>query len=57
MASLVDAITKPQNKYEYVPMLQSLHEIPLSISLQQADMAASFILEEKIDQKVVNLIK
>jgi hypothetical protein len=57
MASLDNAITNPQNKYEYVPMMQSLDEIPLTIILQQADMAASFMMEEKIDQKVVNLIK
>jgi hypothetical protein len=38
-------------------MMQSLDEIPLTIILQQADMAASFMMEEKIDQKVVNLIK
>ena len=43
-------------KYEYLPMMQSIDEIPLTIILQQADMCASFMMEEKIDQKVVNLI-
>lgn len=56
MAALDNAITNPGNKYEYLPMMQSIETIPLTIILQQADMAASFMMEEKVDQKVVNLI-
>jgi hypothetical protein len=56
MASLDNAITNPTNKYENKPMMQSLQTIPLTIILQQADMAASFMMEAEIDQKEVNRI-
>ena len=56
MCSLDNAITNPQNTYEFKPMMQSIETIPLTLILAQADMAASFMMEEKIDQKVVNAI-
>lgn len=57
MMSLDPSMTNPSNTYCYKPLMQSIETMPIVLIVAQADMAASFMMEEKIDQKVVNLIK
>lgn len=49
-------MTNPTNTYEYKSLMSALETFPLTLIVAQSDMAASFMMEEKIDQKVVNLI-
>ena len=49
-------MTNPTNTYEYKSLMQAVETMPLVLIVAQADMAASFMMEEKIDQKVVNRI-
>ena len=56
MCSLDPAMSNPSYSYMYKPVIQSLETIPLTLIVAQADMAASFMMEEKIDQKMVNRI-
>ena len=56
MMSLDSSMSNPTNTYVYKPMMDSLDRYPLVLIVAQADMAASFMMEQKIDQKVVNLI-
>lgn len=56
MCSLDPAMSNPSYSYFYKPVIQSLETMPIVLIVAQADMAASFMMEEKIDQKVVNAI-
>ena len=49
-------MTNPTNTYEYKSLMSAVETMPLVLIVSQADMAASFMMEEKIDQKVLNLI-
>lgn len=56
MCSLDPWMTNPGNTYAYKPLMDSLDRYSLVLIVAQADMIASFQMEEKIDQKIVNRI-
>lgn len=56
MMSCDPFMTNPTNTYVYKPMMDSVDRYPLVLIVAQADMIASFMMEEKIDQKIVNQI-
>lgn len=49
-------MTNPTNTYEYKSLMIAVETIPLVLIVAQADMAASFTMEQKVDQKIVNQI-
>ena len=49
-------MTNPSNTYDYKQLLQADEQYPLTLIVAQADMVATFMMEQKVDQKTVNQI-
>ena len=54
MMSLDPGMSNPSYTYLNKPVLKSLETMPIVLIVAQADMAASFMMEQQIDQKTVN---
>ena len=56
MQSVNAFMTNPSNTYDYKPLLQADEQYPLTLIVAQADMVATFMMEQIVDQKTVNQI-